>query len=46
MHPDGISIVLFVWGAGSLLAICIYRLMQIAGVVARDGDDENQDGLS
>lgn len=45
MHPDGISIVLFVAGAGLLLALSIYGLLRLAGVVARD-DDENQDANS
>lgn len=46
MHPDGVSISLFVAGAGLLLALTIYGLLRLAGVVARGDGDENQDAHS
>lgn len=41
MHPGGVSIVLFVAGASILLALSIYGLLRLAGVVARGDDDDS-----
>lgn len=37
---NGVSIALFVAGAGLLLALSIYGLFRLAGVVARGDDDD------
>lgn len=37
---DGVSIALFVAGASILLALSIYGLLRITGVVARGDDDD------
>lgn len=39
MHPDGVSVALFVAGAGVLLALVIYACLVAAGVV-ENGDDD------
>jgi hypothetical protein len=43
---DGVSIALIVAGASLLLALSIYGLLRLAGVVALPVEDENQDTRS